>query len=395
MSARISSAASAQACSSSGSSRIAGQLGGPVQRDPAHQLRRHVVLRGPAGLPDPLVRLPPGRDRAFGLGLHQRPQPPRQVLAAAGVQQERVEDRAVHVVLALVERAVADPDRAGALVAGQLVAGRLGQVAPAVDPVHDLQAAVLVRFDVGDELHELVGLPVQVEEVQGLEGEGGVPHPGVAVVPVPLAARGLRQRGRQRRHGGAGRHVGQALDRQRGPLQRVPQRVVGDAGPGQPAAPELGPSSRCAPRRRRRRWATARPSAQDSAQNAARPWCSTCRARAELPSMPDRQVGAQPERLAGSRGVGGVALLVDQRPLGGVRGRSRRPARRPARPRPSRPGTRPCGPAGARRRRRPAAGCAAWSRPDRGAAPSSARRGPAPSHPACARWSSSRSCPGT
>ena len=97
-----------------------------------------------AGLPDALVGFAPHLGGALGLRLDDRPQPPRQPLAAAGVQQDRVQDGAEHVVLALVERSVADPHRSGTRVAGQVVAGGLGQVAPAVDPVHDLQRAVSV-----------------------------------------------------------------------------------------------------------------------------------------------------------------------------------------------------------------------------------------------------------
>ena len=52
-----------------------GQLGGAVERDPAHELRRHVVLRLAAGLPDALVGLAPHRGGALGLGLDDRPQP--------------------------------------------------------------------------------------------------------------------------------------------------------------------------------------------------------------------------------------------------------------------------------------------------------------------------------
>jgi hypothetical protein len=66
----------------------------------------------------------------------------------------------------LVEGAVAQANRPRALVSAELVTNGLGEVAAAVDPVHDLQAAVGVRFEVGDELHELAGLPVQVEVVQ-------------------------------------------------------------------------------------------------------------------------------------------------------------------------------------------------------------------------------------
>ncbi len=100
------------------------------------------MLRLAARLPDPLVGVAPHRLGALGLRLDERPQPPRQALAAPRVQQHRVERGAEHVVLALVEGAVADPHRARAGVAGELLAERLGQVAPAVDPVHDLQRAV-------------------------------------------------------------------------------------------------------------------------------------------------------------------------------------------------------------------------------------------------------------
>src|SRR3954465_8054964 len=85
-----------------------GHLRGTVERNPAHQLRRHVMLRSPPRLPDPLVRLAPHRRGALSLGLHDRPQPPRETLAAARVQQNRVQDSAEYVVLALVEGAVAN-----------------------------------------------------------------------------------------------------------------------------------------------------------------------------------------------------------------------------------------------------------------------------------------------
>ncbi len=156
------------------------------------------------------------------------------------VQQDRVQHGAEDVVLALVERSVADPDRPGTRVPGQVVPGGLGQVASTVDPVHDLQRTVGVRLQVGDELDELVGLPVQVQVVQGLQGEGGVPHPGVAVVPVAFAARRLRQRCGERGDGGPGRHVGEALDHQRRALERVTPAVVRHPGPSQPGSPEPG-----------------------------------------------------------------------------------------------------------------------------------------------------------
>ena len=202
------------------------------------------MLRLAARLPDALVGLAPDRRS------RTRPAPATIGHSRRGsrwlrrrVQQDRVEHGAEDVVLALVEGAVADPHRARAGVAGEVVARRLGQVAAPVDAVHDLQRAVVVGLEVGDELHELVGLPVEVEPVQRLQRERRVAHPGVAVVPVALAARRLGQRGRQRRDGRAGRHVGQALDRQRRALDRLAPAVVGDAGAG---------SSQRAPEARRR-----------------------------------------------------------------------------------------------------------------------------------------------
>ncbi len=214
------------------------QLRGAVHRHPAHDLRGHVVLGLAARLPDPLVGLRPDAFGAVRLRFDHRPQPPWQALAAAAVQQHRVQRGPEDVVLALVEGAVADPHRAGPGVAGELPAGRLGEVAAAVDPVHDLQRAVVVGFEVGDELHELLGLPVEVQVVQRLQRERAVAKPRVAVIPVALPTGGLRQRGGQRRHRGAGGHVGEPLDRQRRALQRLPPAVVGDARVLDPAPPE-------------------------------------------------------------------------------------------------------------------------------------------------------------
>ena len=118
-------------------------------------------------------------------------------------------------------------------------------------------AAVLVGLEVGDELHELVGLPVEVEVVQRLQRERRVAHPRVAVVPVALAAGRLGQRRRERRDRRAGRHVREALDRQRRALDR--QRASGGRGcarAGQPVAPEA--RRRVEPRAARRRRRPAR-----------------------------------------------------------------------------------------------------------------------------------------
>ena len=310
-----------------------------------------------ASLPDALVGLAPDPGRALGLGLDERPEPPRQTLAALGVEQDRVERGAEDVVLALVESAVADPDRSCARVAGEVVARGLGQVAPTVDPVHDLQGAVFGRLDVGDELHVLVGFPVQVQPVQRLEREGAVADPGVAVVPVPLAAGGLGQRSRQGGHGRAGRHVREPLDRQRGALDRVAPVVIRNPRPLQPGPPVA--NRRGEPRVRLldvlRRGELLGPRER------------TVGAVARLEHVPRRGSGRPrcraPGRTAGAR----FARRRAHRRRGGRRRpsstppacfRSRRPARRRARLRRCPPGTPPSGRACGRHRRPPEAACA-------------------------------------
>ena len=292
------------------------QLGGAVERHPAHELRRHVVLRLAPRLPDALIRFAPHLHRTGGLRLDDRPQPPGQAGAAPRVEQDRVEDGAEHVVLPLVERPVADAHGPGPPIAREVVEGRLGQVPPAVDAVHDLERAVVVGLEVGDELHELVGLPVEVEVVQRLERERRVPHPRVAVVPVALASGSLRQgrgeRGDRRPRG----HVGQALDRQRRPLDGLSVGVVGDAGPAQPGAPEPGRGGQAIARLldvARRREATG--PRQRAVHAVARPEDVT---RPSPPALDaEGQVGLQPDGLTRAGGVGDVTAPLHERPLGG------------------------------------------------------------------------------
>ena len=196
------------------------------------------MLRLATGLPDALVGVLPHLRGALGLRLDDRPEAMRQPVGHPRVKQDRVEHRPEDVVLALVEGTVADPDGTGAGVARELVERRLREIPTAVDPVHDLQRAVLGRFDVGHELHELVRLPVELQPVQRLQRERRVAHPGVAVVPVALPSRRLRQRRRQRGDRRAGGHVGQALDRECRALDRVPVAMVGNPSATEPRPPE-------------------------------------------------------------------------------------------------------------------------------------------------------------
>ena len=317
MSALISSAVAAHVCGEVAVAADLGELGRAVHRDPAHELRRHVVLGLAAGLPDPLVGLAPHARGSLGLRLDDRPQAPRQPLAAAGVQQDRVQRGAEHVVLALVEGAVADTHRARPDVAGEVVARRLGEVAAAVDAVHDLQRAVGVGLEVGDELHVLVGLPVEVQPVQRLQRERRVADPREAVVPVALAAGRLGQRRGERRHRRAGRHVGEPLDRQRRALDRRAPLMVGNARPVDPLAPVVRrrghPRLRVVEVRGRREPFGPRQRAVELlalVQHVA---------RADPVALDaERHVGLQADGLPGAGRVGDVAVLVDDRPLRGL-----------------------------------------------------------------------------
>ena len=75
--------------------------------------------------------------------------------------------------------------------------------------------------------------------MERLQRECGVAHPGVAIVPVALAARRLRQRRRQRGDSCARRHVREALDRQGRALHRLTPAMIGDPRTVEPRPPEV------------------------------------------------------------------------------------------------------------------------------------------------------------
>ena len=167
------------------------------------------MLRLATHLPDAAVGFAPVLERRVDLAREQRPEAIVEAIAGARVESDGVEQHAPHVVLAMVPGVVADPDRAGAFVAREVIERLLVELRAPVDPVHDLQ--VLVFDPVGDEVEEVVRLAVEAERREAPEHEGGVPQPAVAVVPVALAARRLGQRGRRRGDHRAGRCVGQPL----------------------------------------------------------------------------------------------------------------------------------------------------------------------------------------
>ena len=76
------------------------------------------------------------------------------------------------------------------------------QVMAAVDAVHDLQGAVVVRLRAArlDPLHELARFLRVPKAYETIQREGSVADPGVAIIPVALAAHLLGQAKRRRRH---------------------------------------------------------------------------------------------------------------------------------------------------------------------------------------------------
>ena len=107
------------------------------------------------------------------------------------------------------------PIRTGARarVAGQVVELALGQLARAVDGVHDLQVVGVA----GDRAQQPVAPQPRLLGVAGASrassGERGVAQPAVAVVPVALAAEVLGQRRGGRGDDAAGARVGQQPQR--------------------------------------------------------------------------------------------------------------------------------------------------------------------------------------
>jgi hypothetical protein len=120
----------------------------------------------------------------------------------------RVEHFAIDIQLELAAGGVANPHRAGPCVPREPVQLQLRQAALASQPIHDVRrrwptrrcpqqpAAPRPRF-----------LPVAGVQ-ERVEGEGGIPEPAVAVVPVAYATELLGQRGRGRGDHAPGRHIG-------------------------------------------------------------------------------------------------------------------------------------------------------------------------------------------
>ena len=171
--------------------------------------------------------------------------------------------------------------------------------------------------------------------VQRLQREGRVADPRVAVVPVALAAGRLRQRGGQRGDHRAGGHVGQALEGQRRALRSA--RASGG---------REGARGRASARQKRRSWLDALAVASSTSRGDAELLGPRQRAERPLARLAARGAPARgrPRSPSARSAAGGSSdpapvasaawrVVADQRPARRACGRSRRPARRPARPR--------------------------------------------------------------
>ena len=224
-------------------------------------------------------------------------------------------------------------------VPGQVVELELLELPLAADAVHDLEVLVAARH-VGDEREEVDGLPVEPERVHRPQRERRVADPGVAVVVVAVAARGLGQR---RAAGGgdrAGRRVGQPLERQRAALQVAAPGVVGEPAARQPVLPVVGgPDQPLVGVVVRRRRLGAAPRQRDEPDVA----LLEQRARTGLTALEAEQhVGGQRQPHVAALGGGACPGGSSRRctPSRPATGRSRTPARSPSpsAPRPRRSG---------------------------------------------------------
>jgi hypothetical protein len=120
---------------------------------------------------------------------------------------------AVHVVLDLPVRLVADAHRAHAAIAGKRVHDALLEVRLAADAVDGLQPAVAARRDVDDVAEVALHRPRGVQPVERVHHEVGVAQPAVAVVPVAPAVGRLGYGGGQGGDHRAGVVVGGELER--------------------------------------------------------------------------------------------------------------------------------------------------------------------------------------
>ena len=215
-----------------------GQPQGPIHGHPAHQLGIDEMLAPAAHFPNALVLLLPMLHHPVGQAAQMLPEVKGNGRAVLVVDIDRIQQLAVNVQLQLVIGPVANPHRAGAFVAIQMPQGFLGQLMAAVNAVHNLQGAVRIQLagPFLDPVHKLGRLLGKANPQQGVQSKGGVPDPGIAVVPIPHPAQILRQAAGGGGDDGSGGFIGQQFQGESRALHHFPPAPLVSAA-GQPVAP--------------------------------------------------------------------------------------------------------------------------------------------------------------
>ena len=149
-----------------------------------------------AHLPNPHILLLPGHAHVIDNLGHMLPTLMADGLAVFVGQVHRVQQLTKNIQLHLIKCAVANPHRPGAAVSGQVAQLYLGQIIAAVNAVHDVQLQGLVAalpYPATQPAHKAIGLIDKAQAHKGINREGRIANPGIAVIPVTLAPRGFRQ----------------------------------------------------------------------------------------------------------------------------------------------------------------------------------------------------------
>ncbi len=110
----------------------------------------------------------------------------------------RAEELPINVELALLPGAVADAHRSAGPPSGQVAERALAEVVLAADSEHDLHANTSLHLCchcIGHPVEEARRLNGTGANPKRLQGQAGVVHPGVAIVPIALSSDRLGQRG--------------------------------------------------------------------------------------------------------------------------------------------------------------------------------------------------------
>ena len=221
---------------------LRGQGDRPVERHPAHQLGVQEVPWLTADFPDSLVLLgPPARGR-IRRGGQELPRDRVRLAELSGQPVRGAEQLAVYVKLALLPRPVADAYGPAGPPASQVLQFPLGKVVLAADTEHDLEigpARQLRCCGVSQEPEELAGLMGACRNPQRIHGQAGIADPGIAVIPVALAADGLRQGGRGCGDDRPGRLERERLQHPAGMQDKVTPGTLIGLVKGRPRAPSF------------------------------------------------------------------------------------------------------------------------------------------------------------